>query len=626
MWSGQFGGLRVTELDHQLFGGFNLTIWQLLSRARESSDGQCGLLEFKFDETAMPVCNLKVGKIERPRPLRSTSLIGGSAKGVEDVLRDLDNVCYMLSEAGFSDSLNSAVTSLWYHIKQHGPQLEVTHKDVLDRQFGVLRDGCRDERLDQAGRVRLLELVELRAQPVPWTPTETLTNYYRRMLLTVEGQQLVEQQSSGSVTSPVGSGGMSPLPLPPLLSDTEVVRGSGRYPRPTQLNGRFKDELVIRNVDSGKAVHGAKERMLQVNGETEDNVLLARDLIDRVIRTNSSPTPDANIVRGGGGVGSRFNSSSSSFSSSSSSPSPAVAAVGFANASMAEARDRSSNNTSNSTQPLIDSGSCVCGPLDEYRYTVTIQGHVVKLSSNDLSSVKLAKVVLDEYFNGDDNSSVDSAHGSGNNNNNINNHVNIKNNISYSSSEDDSSVNVVVKTPTANPAGRNNKDVSAVHSSPGCQFLATSSPFACDFSLHSPSAVNAAATSGSIGVAGDSPLIGLSPGGHLAAPGAGGGCGDADTTISSIGASDIATAGSAVFSSKTGYHAGAVSYDRTKLLSLSDSPLARIQPNGWQDVILRLAVIARQTPIGFDGEEFAIRSATAVPAVSRFCSRNNSTQ
>ena len=49
-----------------------------------------------------------------------------------------------------------------------------------------LRNGCRDERLDRASRVRLLELVELRAQHTPWSCNENVATYYRQMLQMIE--------------------------------------------------------------------------------------------------------------------------------------------------------------------------------------------------------------------------------------------------------------------------------------------------------------------------------------------------------------------------------------------------------------------------------------------------------
>ena len=43
-----------------------------------------------------------------------------------------------------------------------------------------------------------------------------------------------------------------PPQLPPLLTPGEVIRGSGKYPKPTKIQGKYKDEVVIRNCDSGK--------------------------------------------------------------------------------------------------------------------------------------------------------------------------------------------------------------------------------------------------------------------------------------------------------------------------------------------------------------------------------------
>lgn len=73
--------------------------------------------------------------------------------------------------------------------------------DELDKRFVQLRNGCRDERLDRGSRVRLLELVELRAQQTPWTCNENVTSYYRQMLQLIEVGDCCRQHYGSEVAA-----------------------------------------------------------------------------------------------------------------------------------------------------------------------------------------------------------------------------------------------------------------------------------------------------------------------------------------------------------------------------------------------------------------------------------------
>jgi hypothetical protein len=65
-------------------------------------------------------------------------------------------------------------------------------------------------------------------------------------------QQLQTQQSLLGTSPPALSLGQSPTA--PILAPGELLRNSGKFPKPTKIPGKnySKDEIVIRNADSGK--------------------------------------------------------------------------------------------------------------------------------------------------------------------------------------------------------------------------------------------------------------------------------------------------------------------------------------------------------------------------------------
>jgi len=187
----------------------------------------------------------------------------------------------------------------------------------------------------------------------------------------------------------------------PLLSPGEVVRPSGKFSKPTRIAGKnyCKDEVVIRNQDSGKVmgikgrrVHmieelsetiisfqrvapGARERMVQITGPTDENIAQARQLIEDTIRRNASPVRDY-TSSGGGSV---FSSSSLNGSSSS-------IATDDDNTSIGKRASHDCDTT-----------------MADYRYTVTHDHSAIRITGANLGMVRTAKLVLDEFFNGERN-------------------------------------------------------------------------------------------------------------------------------------------------------------------------------------------------------------------------------
>ncbi len=148
-------------------------------------------------------------KIPRPRPLNRTPSSAGTAKtsttaatssssdvgaDASDVLQLLQGVCARLkkmekeSDSSLSDSVTSAIVVLNRALKSRGTQLESGHAgDDLEALFGCLRAACRDDRLDMASRLHLLEIIELRS--LGWRLDPSVAEYYQQKLALVEASR-----------------------------------------------------------------------------------------------------------------------------------------------------------------------------------------------------------------------------------------------------------------------------------------------------------------------------------------------------------------------------------------------------------------------------------------------------
>lgn len=242
---------------------------------------------------------------------QSRSSLKNSYLVIEELIQLIDNVTVGLQSC---NTTPESITLLLHNLRVHGPQLEAVSKDTLDRAFVVFRNASQDERLNITTRLKLLELIELRAKS--WDNDDTIA-YYKskqqisnvevsrehRIDLTLENYQICivilqlpsEYQYDAGVqpgafsTSPtfgvsggvggvndgaaaaaaavfnaasaaaaaqaaaiaaVGTSNQQHMLLPP----GEVIRNSGKFPKPTKIPGKTycKDEVVIRNADSGK--------------------------------------------------------------------------------------------------------------------------------------------------------------------------------------------------------------------------------------------------------------------------------------------------------------------------------------------------------------------------------------
>merc|ERR1719350_1887291 len=314
----------------------------------------------------------------------------------------MENVCSHLNARNYERQVVHGLLSLCSTLKRSGPQIENLYKDQLDKLGIALRNACRDDELDLVSRIHILEIIELRA--MNWQPNENVTAFYKQKLSQLEYSGHLDQippltpgmESPGlsCQTAPVmlnpTAPDFSPLHggpmVPPLLAPGEVVASSGRFPQPTKIPGKnyFKDEVVIRNADSGKVmglkgrrvhmieqltetvvsfqrvVPGARERLVQITGPGHDNIVQAKLLIEETIRRNQSPIPREDMM-----------------------------------ASPQEISSLSSNlDTMDSRRNTLIAPDREGAAIDEYKYTVNVGEECIRITGASLDLVRTAKLVL----------------------------------------------------------------------------------------------------------------------------------------------------------------------------------------------------------------------------------------
>uniref|UniRef100_A0A0K8V1L2 K Homology domain-containing protein n=1 Tax=Bactrocera latifrons TaxID=174628 RepID=A0A0K8V1L2_BACLA len=396
-----------------------------------------------------------VKNVEAPRPLKSQSRssLKNNYMLIEELIQLIENVALTL-QSGINNT--EPMAALVQNLRIHGPQLETVSKDTLDRAFVVFRNASQDERLNIMTRLNLLELIELRAKG--WEDNG-FNSYYKTKQVTnidLPDGHIDPTQSGYLSTSPtfggagaaaaaaiaaVGSAQQTQL----LLAPGEVIRNSGKFLKPTKIPGKTycKDEVVIRNADSGKVmgikgrrVHmieelsetiisfqrvnpGAKERLVQITGPTEEKINYAKQLIEDTIRRNASPVRlDPAMGSGHAGGGGSCSSLASSNSDEAVTPrTPGVGGPGnsslanrlsfnsaqnfmTASAAAAAAQQQQVMNmmgavVGSTSTPTAAAAAAAAG---EYKYTVNVGQHLIKITGDCCDLVRVAKLVLDDYF------------------------------------------------------------------------------------------------------------------------------------------------------------------------------------------------------------------------------------
>ncbi|XP_058454082.1 eukaryotic translation initiation factor 4E-binding protein Mextli isoform X2 [Malaya genurostris] len=389
-----------------------------------------------------------VKNLEPPRPLKATLKQSHGhvpvyeVQSIEELITLTENVAASLnSGCNSADGMNALLANL----RLYGPQLENVSKDTLDRAFVIFRNASQDERLNIMTRLNLLELIELRAKS--WQVSDGINTYYKHKATNVEPDVIGD--SSLLSTSPPGlSLGQQMIPS---LSPGELIRTSGKFPKPTKIPGKTycKDEIVIRNADSGKVNPGAKERLVQITGPNEEKINYAKQLIEDTIRRNASPVrletsqdgscsslassasdemlprrplsdgPNSLPNNPTGQRGSTLMGNPNGFQQAGS-QSGAGLNLNLANSNngnlyqQQQQQQQQQHQSAQYTHPklarngsqnlgqqsglLLHSLSSNDASLGEYKYTVSVGRHNVKITGECFDLVRVAKLVLDDYF------------------------------------------------------------------------------------------------------------------------------------------------------------------------------------------------------------------------------------
>merc|ERR1712180_246020 len=110
---------------------------------------------------------------------------------------------------------------------------------------------------------------------------------------------------------------------------------------------------------SDRVVPGAKERLVQITGPAQDNILQAKGLIEDTIRRNQSPLPREEVEEEVENICSGYD------------------------------MNDSKRNTLVAEREV---------PIHEYKYTVNVGEECIRVTGANLDLVRTAKLVLDEYF------------------------------------------------------------------------------------------------------------------------------------------------------------------------------------------------------------------------------------
>jgi hypothetical protein len=143
---------------------------------------------------------------------------------------------------------------------------------------------------------------------------------------------------------------------------------------------------------------GAKERLVQITGPNEESINYAKLLIEDTIKRNASPIREA--------------SQEGSCSSLASSDDQQVTAMPRARPVMQQQQQMpqmnmaghklTRSNSQHNSNFLIHSLSSNDASLGEYKYTVCVGNHNLKITGDSLELVRVAKLVLDDFFTNDE--------------------------------------------------------------------------------------------------------------------------------------------------------------------------------------------------------------------------------
>ena len=201
------------------------------------------------------------------------------------------------------------VCSVYNYLKVNGRSLDenLQSREQLDYYFNEYRNLIRSNHLDLISKCYLLQLIELRA--MRWISSSDSDDFYNQKM--IELQESVESTVDSSPLKRNASSRYLANQLSQSISSSALnnATNAGAASRHDIL----KDELMIRNADSGKVMgirgrrvrlieelsdtiisfqrvnSGARDRLLQITGSSEEAIKKAKKLILDTIRRNASP-------------------------------------------------------------------------------------------------------------------------------------------------------------------------------------------------------------------------------------------------------------------------------------------------------------------------------------------------
>lgn len=164
----------------------------------------------------------------------------------------------LLSGAPFPPALPSNISSLHAALKAGGGILldAPSHAHArarVDAAMDAVRGACKDPKLDKVARLHLLELVELRA--MEWKANENVENYYKHKhkQLEMEAAGTAEPQAKAKAAF---QRSQSLNVNAPEFSPPSSEASQRPPPPPTRRAMSWKEDVVIRNADSGRGEGG----------------------------------------------------------------------------------------------------------------------------------------------------------------------------------------------------------------------------------------------------------------------------------------------------------------------------------------------------------------------------------
>lgn len=187
---------------------------------------------------------------------------------------------------------NELIARVCQYLRSEGSGLDEDmsgqFRQSLDVYFNLLRNVLRNPKLNPISRAMILEVIELRASN--WSSNQEIENYYRKKRAELETND--SYSSLNDLNRPLKTSHSSGALMSSSVAN-EILKSSGKLNKVAKVSSKtfLKDEVVIRNGDSGKVTPGAKERLVQITGTTKESIERAKELIENTIKRNASPVP-----------------------------------------------------------------------------------------------------------------------------------------------------------------------------------------------------------------------------------------------------------------------------------------------------------------------------------------------